>query len=331
MARLGVRLDSGAPIPAHDLIELAALAESSGYSTVWLPEGGGGDAFTQLTAFASATQRVKLGTGILPIFSRTPTLLAMSAASLDALSGARFILGLGVGHRVSVENGQGVPFKRPITRLRETVEIVRRLLIGERVTYQGRIFNLKESGLGISPVSERVPIYLAALGPQMIELGGEIADGVLLNWASPGYLKLATEHLRRGAERGGRDPKDVDVACYVRTAVVDDLDQVRPALQGQIARYFTMPYYSNYFEQMGFQDESAVIKEAIARGDTIGASSAVSEAMQNELAIVGSAEHCRREVESRRASGLQEPVIAPFAASNDAKRDFRNTIEAFSS
>jgi 5,10-methylenetetrahydromethanopterin reductase len=329
MARLGVRLETGPPFERQDLLELASLAEERGYDTIWLPEGSGSDAMTQLTAFATSTQHIKLGTGILPIFSRTPTLTAMSAGGLDALSNGRFILGLGVGHQASVENSHGVTFRRPMTRLRETVEIVRRMLRGESVTYEGRVFRLKDAALGFSPVRPDVPIYIAALGPQMIELAGEIADGVLLTWASPGYLPQAAEHLRKGAEKAGRNPEDIDLACYVRTAVVDDMEEVRPALQRQIARYFRMPYYRNYFEGRGFKREANAVSQALAIGDDDGVSAAISDDMIRELAIVGSAEHCRQEVEARRALGLDQPVIAPFAVL-DAMKSFRDTIEAFS-
>ena len=330
MARLGVRLDTGPQFTTQDLLGLASLAEETGYETIWLPEGVGTDALTQLTAFATATQRVKLGTGILPIFYRTPTLLAMSAGGLEAISQGRFILGLGVGHQRLVENGHGIPLRRPLTRMRETVEIVRRLLRGERVTYKGQVFKLQDSSLGFRPVRPDLPIYLAALGPQMIELAGEIADGVLLVWASPGYLQRAIEHVHRGAERVGRNPEDIDVACYLSTAVVDDVEQVRPVVQREIAGYFRMPFYMNYFEQSGFKAEAAAVSQAFARGDADGAVAAISEAMQNELAIFGSAEHCRREVEARRSLGLKLPVITPFALADDTIGSFRATMEAFS-
>ena len=254
----------------------------------------------------------------------------MSAGGLDAISQHRFILGLGVGHQQPVENGHGIPFHRSMTRMRETVEIVRQLLRGERVTYKGQIFNLQDSSLGFTPGRPDLPIYLAALGPRMIELAGEIADGVLLTWASPGYLQRAIQHLRRGAEKAGRNPEDIDVACYLRTAVADDAEHVRPVLQRQIARYFNMPFYRNYFEQSGFKEETAAVTRALARGDDNAAAAAISDAMQNEVAIWGSAEHCRREVEARRSLGLKLPVIAPFAVDGDAGESFRATIQAFS-
>ena len=330
MPRLGVRLETGLQLTPQNMQELASMAEERGYEVVWVPEGGATDALTQLTAFATTTHRIKLGTGILPIFSRTPTLVAMSAGGLDAISQGRFILGLGVGHQESVENGHGIRFGRPLTRMRETVEIVRGLLRGERVTHMGREFNLLGSGLGFTPFRPDVPIYLAALGPRMIELAGQIADGVLLNWASPSYLQRTIEHLHQSARRAGRNPEDIDVACYLRTAVVDDLEQARPALQRQIARYCSMPFYRAHLEQSGFGQEIAEVSQAIAGGDADAAAASISEAMLNETSILGTAEHCRQEVEARRRLGLKLPVISPFPVSGEVMGSFKATIEAFS-
>ncbi|MCE2463330.1 MAG: LLM class flavin-dependent oxidoreductase, partial [Dehalococcoidia bacterium] len=175
-----------------------------------------------------------------------------------------------------------------------------------------------------------VPIYLAALGPKMIELAGETADGVLLNWASPDYLRQARDHIRRGAEKAGRNPEDIDVACYLRTAVVDDLERVKPELRGQIARYFRMPYYRDYFRQMGFEEETAAVSQALARSDTATAAAAISDEMQSELGIFGTAEECRQRIEHLRSLGLRQPVIAPFMVGDDANESFRATIGAFS-
>ena len=330
MGRLGVRLETGPQYAPRDVVEMAGLAEEQGYETVWVPEGAGTDALTQLTAISGSTSKVRLGTGILPIYFRTPTLLAMSAASLDDISQGRFILGLGVGHRGTVESVHGTPFDRPLRRMRETVEIVRRLLRGERVTFEGRVFKLHGSSLGLNPERPDLPIYLAALRPQMIELAGEIADGVLLNMASPTYLQQAVEHLRIGANRAGRVPQDVDVACYVRTAVVDDPARARPAFQRLVARYFSMPFYRDYFSQCGFGEEVAAASRALELGDTDGAADVISDTMQSELGIFGSAEHCRREVEARRALGLRLPVIAPFVVAGEPRGSFRATIAAFS-
>jgi probable F420-dependent oxidoreductase len=329
MARIGVRLESGPHLIPGQLTELAKLAESRGFESVWLPEGAGSEALTHLAAFACNTSRVTLATGILPIYHRTPTLLAMGAGSVDAISGGRFILGLGVGHQAPVEGGHGIPFDRPMTRMRETVHIVRALLTGEPVTYDGKVYRPRESKLGFNPLRRDLPIYLAALRPQMIEMAGEVADGVLLNWATAEYLEQAVGSLRRGAEKAGRDPSTIDVACYVRTAVVDDVEAAKPWLRRRIAYYFTMDYYVRYFEQRGFAGEAAAISAALSEGDQDAAAGAVTDAMLDELAVVGSAEDCRKKIDSLRATGLRMPIVAPFVQGDDAMAPFRAVIEAF--
>ena len=331
MPRLGVRLDIDPQISSQEHRELASLAETSGYETVWVPEGAGRDAMTQLTAIAMTTQSLKLGTGILPVFSRTPMLTAMTAAGLAAVSQGRFILGLGVGHQPAVENGHGVSFRRPLTRLRETITIVRGLLQGEPVTHQGRVFNVSDAGLGGSAPAEPVPIYIAALGPKMLELAGEVADGVLLNWTASGYLKEAVEHVHQGAAKAGRDPSQIDIAGYIRVAVGEDPDSIRAArasLQRQIARYSGMSYYRNFFDGTGFQSEMAAAQRALERGDSETAYSVITPEMQDQVAVVGTAEHCRTELEKRRSLGLQLPVVAPFAVGGH-RASYRQTIEAF--
>ena len=148
MPRIAVRLENDPQIPPSDSLELALLAESRGYEMVWVPEGGGRDSLTQLTYLAANTNNIGLATGILPIYYRTPMLTAMSAAGLGALSGGRFILGLGVGHRPSVEGTHGIPFRRPLTHMRETITLVRKLLDGEQVTLAGKVFDVGSATLG---------------------------------------------------------------------------------------------------------------------------------------------------------------------------------------
>ena len=232
---------------------MPSLSWPKAWGTTWYgcPKAGGTDSLTRLAAFATATNRIRLGTGILPVFSRTPTLTAMSALGMDLLSGHRFTLGLGVGHQGSVEGGHGIPFERPVTRIKETTDIVKRLLGGEAVSHQGKVFNVTNANLGFNR-EFRVPIYIAALGPRMVELAGEVADGVLLNWAAPSYLETALERLHRGARRAGRDPGDIDVACYIRVAVTTNDDLVRAPLRQQILRYSGHGLLQNILCQHGF-------------------------------------------------------------------------------
>ena len=326
MESLGVRLDPIPQIGIEDSIGLARLAESLGYEMVWVPEGGGTDSITRLAAFAGATSTVRLGTGILPNFSRSPGLTAMTALGMHIISDGRFSLGLGVGHQGSAKSLHGVPFNRPITRMRETVDIVRRLLQGERVTHEGKVFNINDGSLGFGG-DFNVPIYIAALGPQMIEMAGELADGVLLNWAAPSYLERAMEHLDIGAARAGRDLDEINVACYIRVAVTPDKEMVRTPLRQQILRYCSMDYYRNFFAKTGFRDEAEAIGRYLAEGNRGAALRSVTDRMQRTLAVFGGVDYCRDEIQRRRDLGIQMPVIAPFIAGG-ALNSYRATIEA---
>lgn len=328
MARLGVRLD---PIPQLEptaMLDLACVAEQRGYEAVWVPEGGGRDALTQLAVFATATKSLRLGSGILPVFSRTPTVTAMSAAGLDLISNHRFILGLGVGHRAAVEGAHGTTFEKPISRIRETVDIIRLLLKGEKVRYEGKVFSIKNGNLGVFQEFP-VPIYIAALGPQMLELAGEIADGVLLNWTAMGHIEEALGHLERGAVRAGRRLDDIDVACYIRVAVTADEGMVRAPLRRQILRYARMDYYRDFFSKTGFAEEIRAVGLYLGQDDRDKAAEAISDKMQQQLAVFGTADFCRREIEKLRGAGIKMPIIAPFPVGGVAN-SYRATIEAFS-
>ena len=220
MSRIGLRVEADAAFALRDpgtadrlrrygfdeVREVVALADRLGYDSVWLPEGFGRDAVTFLTALGLHTERVRLATGILSTYTRTPTMTAMSAATIDELTGGRFVLGLGVGHEPMTEGGHGVPFDRPITRGRETIEIVRRLLAGERVTYEGKVFSTSGAQIDVRPVQQPLPVYLAALKPKMVRLAGEIADGVLLNFSPKEYVEEAVGLVREGEAAAGREP-----------------------------------------------------------------------------------------------------------------------------
>ena len=327
MPRYGVRFENDPSLTPQDFQELGKLAEDLGYETVWVPEGGGRDSLTALAAIAMKTERVRLGTGILPIYARTATNTAMGAAGMAAVSGDRFILGLGVGHRPTVEGRDGVPFSRPMARLRQTIRVVRKLLDGETVSSKGHHFNIADASLGAAAPRERVPIYIAALGPQMLELAGEMADGVLMNWTAESFVAEAVRHVERGAQKAGRDISDIDIAGYVRVAAGGDEEAVRASLSAQVARYATNAFYRNFFVETGFGDEMAEAALALAAGDVARASEAITREMQDQVAVVGTPEECRAALERRRAAGLQSPVVAPFAI-GDNKESHRTTIEA---
>ena len=327
MARYGVRLENDPNLSPQDYQELSSQAEKNGFEALWVPEGGGRDSLTSLATIAMKTDTVKLGTGILPIFARTPTNTAMSAAGMAAVSDGRFLLGLGVGHAPTVESRDGIPFKQPMTRMRETIQIIKALLSGEEVNFTGKQFKITGASMGAATPKTKVPIYIAALGPQMLEMVGELADGVLMNWTAVDYLGEAIGHIKRGAEKAGRDPNEIDIAGYVRVAVGDNLTESRDSLRRQVARYASNPFYRNFFAQTGFDKEMSAAAAALADGNLDKAADSITEEMQDQVAIVGTVEECRAALEKRRAAGLQLPVIAPFAV-GDNMASHRHVIEA---
>ena len=327
MARYGVRLENDPNLSPQDYQELSSQAEKNGFEAVWVPEGGGRDSLTSLATIAMKTDAVKLGTGILPIFARTPTNTAMGAAGMAAVSDGRFLLGLGVGHAPTVESRDGIPFNQPMTRMRETIQITKALLSGEEVNFTGKQFKITGASMGAATPKTKVPIYIAALGPQMLEMVGELADGVLMNWTAVDYLGEAIGHIKRGAEKAGRDPNEIDIAGYVRVAVGDNLTESRDSLRRQVARYASNPFYRNFFAQTGFDKEMSAAAAALADGNLDKAADSITEEMQDQVAIVGTVEECRAALEKRRAAGLQLPVIAPFAV-GDNMASHRHVIEA---
>jgi len=310
-----------------DIQALGRSAEDLGYGEVWMTEGSGRDSLTQLTAIGAATNSIGLATGILPMFSRTPLITAMSSAGLAAASGGRFILGLGVGNRPATEDGHGVAYSQPMEHLSDMVHIVRGLLQGEEVSHHGKAITVNRAVLGDAKPEGKVPIYIAALGPRMLQLAGAIADGVLLSWTAASYLEQAIQLVRDGAARAGRDPSEVAISGYLRVAVTDDLEAGRASLQREIARYAGGSHYQSFFRNTGFDVEMTGAQAARDHADNPATAAAIGENMQSELGVVGPADVCRARIEQLREMGLAKPVIAPLTV-GDMKESYERTIKA---
>jgi len=311
-------------LPFARLVEIIRLAERCGYYGLWVPENTGREAFTQLGAFAMATERIRLGPGIANVFTRTPTLLAQGAATLDQVSGGRAWLGLGTGHQPALEAGHGVAYGKPLGRMGDAVRIARAILRGEALpetaTVPARSFRLETP----APRPD-LPIYVAALGPKMCQLAGELADGVILNWATPAYVREALANVHAGAARAGRDPAAIEVACYVRVAAGAPAGVLRQALARELTRYIAMPYYRRMFEHAGFGGGMAGVLEAYAR-DPEEAAALVPDDMLTALTVADDAEAFRRRVEEYRALGVTLPVVAPVPAGEEPGASWQAAI-----
>ena len=206
----------------NSFTRLTGLAEKLGYERVWVVESTDREAFSQATLLSLSSQRIIVGTDIVSYFSRTPTLLAMGALSLSEISGGRFILGIGPGGTEIIRDGHGIPFERPLSRAQEVIPILRRLLSGERFTYEGQFFDIRRDfRLRLSPEAD-IPIYVSAINPKMLQLAGELADGVMLTHLPLEAIGSVKENIAIGAARANRDPNDVHILSNQPVGVEDE-------------------------------------------------------------------------------------------------------------
>jgi alkanesulfonate monooxygenase SsuD/methylene tetrahydromethanopterin reductase-like flavin-dependent oxidoreductase (luciferase family) len=246
-------------------------------------------------------------------------------ATAATLAPGRVMLGIGIGHQGALEGGHGVSFSRPLQRVREFASVARELLRQGQVSYSGEVYTIKHYALD-TPPPQPVPVFIAALRPQMRRLAGAVADGVLMNWATPDYVRQALEYVQQGAEAAGRSLQDICIASYLRTCVTDTPEVVEQASREQIARYASMVYYQRYFDSIGFAEETAAIARAWQLGDTTAATRAVSRSMIRAVTIYGTASECRQRLQVYRDAGLQLPIIAPFPIGEPVCQTFARTI-----
>ena len=327
VGKIGIAI-SGGPNPA-DIVNLVVLAESLAYESAWIAEGHGGDQFAILAACAMRTSRIRLGTSISSVFVRTAPTIAMAASSVADLSGGRFILGLGSSHKVQVEPEHGVGYGKPLTRVRETVAIVRALIRDGRVHFDGETIRIENFDLWYTPRHRDVPVYLAAVFARGVALAGEVADGVILTRSTLDTAATVRQQLSDAARQAGRDPSAIEITTLLPTAVADTRRAALATLRPGVAHYAGyFPRYNRLMAEHGFVSEAAAIAAAWARGDREAAEHAVSNAMIEATSIVGTPEQCRARIEAYRRSGVDTPILSPFARGGDAKARFEAVIRA---
>ena len=305
------RLGFTAPVFGFDVratCELARHAEQIGYTDCWSAETAGPDGFSVTAAVGIATESLRLGVAIAPVFSRPPALTAMSALAVHQASGGRFCLGLGASSPVIVEGWMGQKLDRPLTRMRETVEVVRTAFAGEKVDMDGKTVKVKGFRLEDAP-KEQIPIFLAALGPKMMTLTNEIADGILLYLASEEGVRMAAKAC-----------PDKEVAERILCCPDEDVEQVRPAVRWMLTPYIAVPAYNRFIAAQGYEDEARQVAEAWANRERDKARDAVSDRLIDELVLMGPAGAIKERLESFRAAGLTTPILAPFSITGDPER-----------
>ena len=330
MERLGIAL--GAGLSPTDTVECARTAEEIGYESAWIIEGHGGDQFSIATACALATRRIRLGTAISSVFVRTAPTIAMAASCLDHFSQGRFILGLGSSHKVQVEPEHGVHYGDPVTRVRETVEIVRALLRDGTVSFHGKTITIERFDLWFKPLHKSVPIYLSALFPKMLELCGEVAQGLLMVFSTGQSARNAIKHLGAGSARVGRNVNEIEIASLLPTSIDRDrktaYDRVRPVLSFYIGFF---PRYHRLVSESGFGNAADTAAEAFARGDQQRALAAISDEMVASLTVSGTAADARTRIAEYRCSGIALPILMPVANAETKLAEVVETLRACAS
>ena len=316
MERIGVAF-SGGLTPA-EIVECVRLAEELGYESAWVAEGHVGDQFAILGACAVATSRIRLGTSISSVFVRSAPTIGMAAATIDQLSGGRFILGLGSSHRVQVEPEHGIAFVQPTARLRDTIAIVRALVRDGVVSHRGEVVTIERFDLWFPPQRPGIPIYVAALFPRLLEIAGELAEGVLLTWPTPTTIARAVDHVAIGARRVGRSAVDVAslIPCAVAETAAAARDVMRPAV-GLYAGFF--PRYNRLLAEAGFADAVGAIKAAFDLGGREAAAKVVPDALIDAVALAGTPDTCRERLAAYRKAGLALPIVSPRVSGREAQ------------
>jgi probable F420-dependent oxidoreductase len=303
-----------------DAVERVRLAESLGYEAVYVTHIAARESLTVVTAYALATSRIRVGTGVVPIYTRTPATMAQTAATIDELCGGRLTLGLGVSHRPVVEGWHGQTIDRPVAEMREYVSIVRAILRGEHPP-QGEKWRTGFRLFGLDP-RPQLPLYIAALSPAMLRLAGEIADGVLLWLCSPSYIReVVVPSVAAGRERAGRTLDGFDIAPAVPAALTEDRAAAFGALRRELIPYFGLPFYRTMIERSGFGADVAAYDAAA--GDLDAMQAGISDEFLEQLTAVGDEQAVRAGIDRYHEAGAVSPCVGPIP-----KTDVEATLRA---
>jgi probable F420-dependent oxidoreductase len=307
-------------VSAASAVDLAVRSEALGYTDVWTAEVAGADAFSPLAAVAARTATVRVGTALVPVFTRPPALIAMSAAAIQALSGGRFALGIGASSPAIVGGWMGTPYERPVVRVREHVRVLRDMLAGRKVTLEGETVRVANFRLQIDPGAP-VPIFVGALGPAMCRLAGRVADGVQFFLMTPDGVRTALEHVAAGAREADREPSDLDVFARIPIVLDEDEPLVRYMGRRLLTSYATVPAYNASLARQGFDAEASAILDAWTAGERERATELFSDELFDALFVHGSAASAAVRVDEYRAAGVTTPVLMPlsFAGTRDER------------
>ncbi len=331
--KLGVHVGYwGLGMGPQDQLQVVREAERLDYDSVWTAEAYGSDAATVLAWLAAGTSKIRLGSAILQMPARSAAMTAMTAATIDELSGGRMMLGIGSSGPQVAEGWHGQRFARQLQRTREYVAVVRMALARERVDYHGETLELplpdgpgKALKLMITPVQERIPIYLAAIGPKNTALAGEVADGWIPTFFSPEYVAEFRASLEEGASRAGRSLDGFDIAPTVNAFVSDDREMARNLMRPVLALYIggmgsrKQNFYNQLVQRYGFESAAAEIQDFYLGGKKAEAGEAIPDELIDMVSLCGPADVVRDRLAAYRDAGVGTLMITPMAWTTDER------------
>jgi F420-dependent oxidoreductase-like protein len=304
-------------------IEFIVEAERLGVDYVWSAEAWGPDGVSPLAFIAAKTSKIRLGTGILQAGTRTPALIGMTCGTMSALTGGRFILGLGTSGPQVIEGWHGLPFKMPVTRMREVIEIARLVQTGEKVSYDGKVYKLPIPGGEGKPIrsgmgkTDPVPVYLATLSPKSLEMTGEIADGWLGTSFMPEHADVFFDHIRAGAQKAGRSMDEIDLQVGGAVAFSDDLESLLPPRKPGLA--FTLGamgskqhnFYNAAFQRAGYEEIAQKAQQLWIDGDRQSAAALIPDEMVLQTNLLGNDEQVKNRIRAYRDCGITTIRVDP--------------------
>ncbi|WP_020108247.1 LLM class F420-dependent oxidoreductase [Nocardia sp. 348MFTsu5.1] len=297
-------------------VELAQLGEQLGYEDVWIADTATIDVFVLAAMVGSATAALRIGTAVIPVFTRPPALLAAAAASVSQVTGPdRFILGLGSSSPAIVDDWCGIPFERPVTRVRETIEALRSMFSEPKTTFSGDTLRVKNFRLNV-PSAGEIPLWIGAQRPMMAGTAGEFADGVACNFIPASSIQMFKQTVADGAARAGKtDP--LPLVVRLQTIVTDDRASGLETLRASIGPYLATPTYNSFLASCGYEAEAAKIKAGWENRNRADLAAGVTDELIADLTIVGDEAECRERLEAFTDAGVDIPMIHPVVRSKD--------------
>lgn len=313
--RLAVFIPSARKIDA--VVQRAQLAESLGYESGWVIQVADREATIVAAAIATATSKIGVGTGVLPTYPRTPAVMAQTAATLDELSGGRFILGLGPSHKVTIEMWHGMELSKPVRSVKEYVGAIRAIFAGE--PFNGDIYRTAFSFMGYKPERANIPIYLSCLSPRMCRLAGEIADGAVLWMCAPEYIRsTVVPNISKGRAKAGKTMEGFEIVAAVPLSMTEDRSAGMESFRKMTTVYWNLPFYRKAVEGAGLGD-------ALALFDAGGSSTIPPEAIET-FAGIGDTDACASTIQSYRDAGVTLPALSTLP-SHEGSFDWDKTME----